>query len=97
MASPGPARLDELPVGARAVVEGVACDRTVRRRLLELGLLPGTAVEVMRRAPLGDPIELALRGYRLSIRGDEARGVVVRDVVTDPSLVPTAEHVGVEP
>ncbi len=73
--------LCELSVGARAVVASVNCDRPVRRRLLELGLLPGTAVEVMRRAPLGDPIELSLRGYRLSIRGDEARAVLVRDVV----------------
>ena len=85
-----PSRLGELSVGARAVVESVDCDRAVRRRLLELGLLPGTTVEVMRRAPLGDPIELSLRGYRLSIRGDEARAIVVRDVLPADAPVPSA-------
>ncbi|MCA9611324.1 MAG: ferrous iron transport protein A [Sandaracinus sp.] len=90
MSTSGAIRLGELSVGSRAVVEGVQCDRAVRRRLLELGLLPGTEVEVVRRAPLGDPIELSLRGYRLSIRSDEARGVVVRDVVARALPVPSA-------
>lgn len=90
MASSGSTRLGDLPVGSRAVVAEVQCDRTVRRRLLELGVLPGTSVEVMRRAPLGDPIELSLRGYRLSIRGDEAHGIVVLDVVAQDAPVPAS-------
>jgi Fe2+ transport system protein FeoA len=89
MSSSGSTRLGDLPVGSRAIVAEVQCDRAVRRRLLELGVLPGTRVEVMRRAPLGDPIELSLRGYRLSIRGDEAHGIVVRDVVTEDARVPS--------
>lgn len=72
--------LDELLIEAPAVVRSVDCGRQVRRRLLELGLLPGTRIEVVRRAPLGDPLELRLRGYRLSIRADEARAIgVVRE------------------
>jgi ferrous iron transport protein A len=49
----------------------------VTRRLLEMGLLPGTEVEVVRVAPLGDPIELAVRGYKLSIRRAEALAIDV--------------------
>lgn len=75
-----PKHLGELPMGASATVRKVGGDPLTRRRLLELGLLPGTAVEVVRRAPLGDPIELNLRGYRLSIRGTDARAIAVEPV-----------------
>jgi ferrous iron transport protein A len=44
---------------------------------MEMGVLPGTVVELIRRAPLGDPLELCLRGYRLSIRESEARHIEV--------------------
>jgi Fe2+ transport system protein FeoA len=53
----------------------------LRRRLLEMGLCPGIEVEVLRRAPLGDPIELRLRGYLLSLRLDQAAQVTVITVV----------------
>lgn len=67
----------DLEVGERAVIRSVDCTRAVRRRLMELGLLPGTEIGVVRRAPLGDPIELRLRGYSLSIRREEASRVTV--------------------
>jgi Fe2+ transport system protein FeoA len=70
-------KLGQLAVGRRATVRAIACERVVARRLLEMGLLPGTEVEVVRVAPLGDPIELHLRGYRLSIRRSEAMGIDV--------------------
>ncbi len=66
-----------LAVGARAIVRRLAIERPVARRLMELGLLPGTVVEVARIAPLGDPIEIGLRGYRLSIRRSEAARIDV--------------------
>ena len=72
--------LATLPVGGRAIVERVSCERGVARRLLEMGLLPGTEVRVVRVAPLGDPIELQLRGYALSIRKAEALGIEVAPV-----------------
>jgi ferrous iron transport protein A len=72
-----PATLGALGLGARAVVRRLAMERPVARRLMELGLLPGTTVEVVRVAPLGDPLELRLRGYRLSIRRSEAIRVEV--------------------
>ena len=64
--------LDQLPIGASAVVHHVGCDRPVARRLMEMGLLPGTRIETVRRAPLGDPLKIRLRGYLLSLRLAEA-------------------------
>lgn len=71
--------LDDLAPGARATVSGYASDDPPSR-LLEMGLLPGTSVEMIRRAPLGDPLDLKIRGYHLSIRRREAQQVMV-----DPS------------
>lgn len=72
-----PLALADLAIGAAARVTAVVGDAEVRRRLLEMGLTPGVRVRVVRVAPLGDPIELAVRGYRLSVRRSEARGVLV--------------------
>ena len=69
--------LGDLSPGDHARVGAVACAPRVRRRLLEMGLLPGTELVVVRRAPLGDPIEVRLRGYSLSLRRSEASGVEV--------------------
>lgn len=70
--------LNELPVGATARVTGYS-DRNdpCRRRLLSMGLTPGAVVTVTRRAPLGDPVELTLRGTALCLRREEARIVTV--------------------
>ncbi|HEX2735401.1 MAG TPA: FeoA family protein [Polyangiaceae bacterium] len=64
--------LNELPVGASAVILRVGGQQSFRRRLLELGLLPGTEVQLLRVAPLGDPLELWARDCNLSIRKQEA-------------------------
>jgi Fe2+ transport system protein FeoA len=69
--------LDGLAIGSSARIASVAGDDHVRRRLLEMGLCPGIEVEVLRRAPLGDPIELRVRGYLLSVRADHARHVAL--------------------
>jgi Fe2+ transport system protein FeoA len=53
-------------------------DPAVARRLLELGLVPGTEVRMIRRAPLGDPVEVELRGYRLCVRRADLAGLRVR-------------------
>jgi Fe2+ transport system protein FeoA len=70
-------RLAHLPIGGEAVVRRLSLPRQVARRLLELGLLPGTRVKVVRVAPLGDPMELRLRNYHLSLRREEALHVEV--------------------
>jgi ferrous iron transport protein A len=75
--APSSSPLGRLVPGDRGVIRSVSCARAVARRLLEMGLLPGTPVRVLRVAPLGDPIELELRGYALSIRRDEAMHIEV--------------------
>jgi ferrous iron transport protein A len=78
-ASPGEAlTLGELGRGGRGVVESVGGDRVFRRRLMEMGLTPGTAVALTNVAPLGDPLEIELRNCRLSIRRHEAAAVLLR-------------------
>ena len=69
--------LDRLAPGERGVIARLECDPAIARRLMELGLVPGTPVELIRRAPLGDPLELAARGVRLSLRRSEARHIHV--------------------
>lgn len=65
-------RLADLPIGARARVVRVAGGGDVSFRLLEMGLIPGIEIALVGKAPLGDPLELELRGYRLSVRKAEA-------------------------
>jgi len=66
------ARLGDLTPGTCAVVRRVSGDPGLRRRLMELGFVPGTSVVLIRRAPMGDPIELELRGTHFSLRSTEA-------------------------
>ena len=78
----GPAKsLAGVPLGTSAVVRRVANGRQIARRLMELGLVPGTRVTVTRVAPLGDPLELRVRNYALSIRRSEALGIEVDEPV----------------
>jgi ferrous iron transport protein A len=69
--------LEEVDIGVPVVVAMVGGERPFRRRLMELGILPGTVIVVVRVAPLGDPIELSVRGCLLSIRRGEARSITV--------------------
>ena len=69
--------LAQTRIGQVVTVAHVAGDSSFRRRLMELGLVPGTRVEVIGVAPLGDPLELLVRGSNLSIRHSEAEGVAV--------------------
>ncbi|MFM8415196.1 MAG: ferrous iron transport protein A [Planctomycetota bacterium] len=69
--------LDQVAVGDFVRVGDVAGDDGVAIRLLEMGLTPGVTVRVVGRAPFGDPLELELRGYRLSIRRAEAARVAI--------------------
>lgn len=69
--------LDKLPPGAVARVLRLLGDDPIARRLSDLGFWPGTDVHVVRRAPLGDPVQYALRGYQLALRRAEAGRVIV--------------------
>jgi Fe2+ transport system protein FeoA len=65
------------PVGRRVKFTGFALEPSVHQRLLEMGLTVGTACTVVRYAPLGDPMEIRVRGYSLSLRAAEAAGISV--------------------
>lgn len=69
--------LSKVAIGKTVTIVRVEGEPSFRRRLLELGLLPGTAVQVLRIAPLGDPLELLSRGAHLSIRAREAESIFV--------------------
>jgi ferrous iron transport protein A len=76
-AGTGERTLDAIAPGGSARIARLEGDPAIARRLMELGLVPGTVVEVVRRAPLGDPLELAVRGVHLSLRRSEARFILV--------------------
>ena len=69
--------LDLLPIGQDAVITAVGGEGALRCRLLDMGLIPRTAVRLEKVAPLGDPIELRVRGYALSLRKEDARNIQV--------------------
>jgi ferrous iron transport protein B len=69
--------LADLPLGARATVQAVQGPAGMAQRLQEMGLTPGTEVEVLRYAPLGDPLEIRLWGYLLTLRKADASCVPV--------------------
>ena len=69
--------LDTLPLGQEAVITAVGGEGALRLRLLDMGLIPKTAVRVEKIAPLGDPIELRVRDYALSLRKEDARNISV--------------------
>ena len=69
--------LHHTPPGGHARIRRLSGDPAVRERLAELGLTPGQRVRLLRRAPLGCPLEVLVRGYRLAVRRDEADAVEV--------------------
>lgn len=70
-------KLSELPLGTPATIKLVGGEGALRRHLLDMGLTPKTAVMVRKVAPMGDPIELHLRGYELTLRLEDADKVEV--------------------
>lgn len=69
--------LDEIGVGNSAVIKTVGGDGPLRCRLLDMGLIPRTKVTLQKVAPMGDPIEIRVRGYELTLRVDDARKIEV--------------------
>ena len=69
--------LDKLPLGQEAVITAVGGEGALRCRLLDMGLIPKTRVRVEKVAPLGDPLELRVRGYSLSMRKEDAGKIEV--------------------
>lgn len=70
-------RLPEVEIGEKASIVAVHGKGAVPKRLMEMGLVPGVSVRVVKSAPFGDPIEIRLRGYSLALRINEAEAVEV--------------------
>lgn len=76
--------LNELEVGKKAIVESVGSDGALRQHFLDMGLIPGTTVKLVKYAPMGDPLELRLHGYSLTLRKASAQKIVVRPLPDSP-------------
>jgi Fe2+ transport system protein FeoA len=83
-----PQSLDQLQAGQQARIEAIQTDGALGQRLLEMGLLEGEVIEVVGFAPLGDPMEIRLRDYRLSLRRKEAACISVTQL--EPPRGPSA-------
>lgn len=86
--------LGEAEIGALGTIIKVNGEGKLRRRLFDMGLTPGAEVFLRKRAPLGDPLEITLRGYELTLRKSEADFVEIR--ITDVSQVKGIEANGEE-
>lgn len=72
--------LEELKPGQESVVVSLGEKGPVRRRIMDMGITPGVSVKVIKVAPLGDPVEVNVRGYELSLRKAEARQIEVKGI-----------------
>ncbi len=73
--------LDKIEVGKDAIIDSINCDdRALRHHILDMGLTPGVEVTLIKAAPMGDPLEIRLRGYELTLRKDDASKITVTDV-----------------
>lgn len=72
--------LDKLKPGSSGIISAVGGEGAIRRRLFDLGLTPNTSVLVRKVAPLGDPIEVYLRGFELTLRKEDASHIQVKEV-----------------
>ena len=72
--------LKDLQPGSSGIVVTVGGEKALRRRLLDMGITPGTTITVKKAAPMGDPVELLLRGYVLSLRLEDAERITIKGV-----------------
>ena len=70
-------QLSEFAIGEKGVIKMVGGDGRVRRRMFDMGVTPGADVVLRKRAPLGDPLEVTIRGYELTLRKSEAEMVTM--------------------
>ena len=71
--------LNELAIGKEAIITKVGGEGALRCRLLDMGLIPKTKITITKVAPMGDPIELRLRGYTLTIRVEDAQNIEITE------------------
>ena len=71
--------IDDLTIGESGVISQVGGEGALRLRFLDMGLIPGTTVTLRKIAPMGDPIQIQVRGYELTIRREDARTIDLRE------------------
>ena len=69
--------IDDLKIGQSGTIDKVGGEGALRLRFLDMGLIPGTAVRLQKIAPMGDPIQIQVRGYELTIRREDARRITL--------------------
>ena len=79
--------LDKLKIGEKAVIKTVGGTGALRLRFLDMGLIPNTEVRMLKRAPMGDPLDIVLRGYELTLRVEDAQKIEVGSIEEN-------EHIG---
>lgn len=70
--------IDDLKIGEDGVITQVGGEGALRLRFLDMGLIPGTRVLLQKIAPMGDPIQIQIRGYELTIRREDAQKIAIR-------------------
>lgn len=73
--------LKAITPGTRVTVKKLIGRGNVKRRLMDMGIIPGTEIQVQKVAPLGDPVEIKFKGYNLSLRWNEAENILVEEKV----------------
>jgi len=71
--------LDQLPIGKDGVIAAVGGEGPLRLRLLDMGLIPGTRIKMQKIAPMGDPVEIQVRGYELTLRVEDAARIQLKE------------------
>ena len=92
--------LKELKIGESAVITSVGGEGALRQHFLDMGVIPGTEITLVKFAPMGDPMELLVRGYKLTLRLADADKIEIEPVKSDgretkkAEIVKTADHPG---
>lgn len=71
--------IDDLKIGQQGTISAVGGEGTLRLRFLDMGLIPGTRVQLQKVAPMGDPIQILVRGYELTLRREDARKITLME------------------
>ena len=71
--------IDDLKIGQQGTILTVGGEGTLRLRFLDMGLIPGTRVQLQKVAPMGDPIQILVRGYELTLRREDARKITLQE------------------
>ena len=73
--------LDNLPVGKEGYIKSIECeDKALRNHILNMGLTPNVEVKLIKTAPMGDPLEIRVRGYELTLRKSDASKIILKDI-----------------